>query len=150
MVNAGLRDVMPQFQSAGLIDSGAALQGALRTSADIRNQNAQFNVGALQNLVLGGQSSLQGQYQMGYNSLASQLQGLRRFHQNTTTKGMNPFSYAFEQGFGQKFGENLGQSWAQPFSPNSMGSNMQSLGGSFGRSGAGVGSSGAGAETMMG
>lgn len=110
MVNAALRDIYPQFQSAGILDSGAAIQGGIRSASDVRNQNAQFNVSAAQNLfnlASGGQSNLQGQYQGGTNALTSQLAGLRTVNSsgNQTTIAMNPFLKSFEQSAGKSFGE---------------------------------------------
>ena len=107
MASAAVRDVLPQFQSAGILDSGAAFQGATRAAADIRNQNAQFNVSAAQNLfnlASGGQSNLQGQYQGSTNALTSQLAGLRQTNSNQTTIGMNPFLKSFQQSAGKTLG----------------------------------------------
>lgn len=115
MVNASLRDIYPQFQSAGILDSGTAIQGATRAAADVRNQNAQFNVSAAQNLfnlASGGQSNLQGQYQGSANSLTSQLAGLRSVSNRGTTIGMNPFLKSFQQSAGQSLGSNFdGSKW---------------------------------------
>lgn len=113
MVNASVRDVLPQFQSAGILDSGSAAQIATRTAADVRNQNAQFNVSAAQNLfnlASGGQSNLQGQYQNNTNTVTSQLAGLRQINSNQTTIGMNPFLKSFEQSAGKNIG-NPSVSW---------------------------------------
>ena len=63
MVNDSIRSILPQFQSAGIMDSGLAVQAATRAAQDTRNQNAQCNVSAAQNLfnlASGGQSNLQG------------------------------------------------------------------------------------------
>lgn len=117
MVNASLRDIAPQFQSAGLTDSGLAYQGALRAAQDTRNQNAQFNVSAAQNLfnlASGGQSNLQGQYQGSTNSLVNQLSGLRTINQSGSTIGMNPFLKSFETSLGKTLGSPKVQ--AGPFS----------------------------------
>lgn len=106
MVNASLRDIYPQFQSAGILDSGAALQGGIRAATDVRNQNAQFNVSAAQNLfnlASGGQSNLQGQYQNNTNTLTSQLAGLRTTNTSGSTIGMNPFLKSAETNMGQNF-----------------------------------------------
>lgn len=115
MVNASLRDVAPQFQSAGLTDSGLAYQGGVRAAQDTRNQNAQFNVSAAQNLfnlASGGQSNLQGQYQGNTNALTSQLAGLRTVNQSGSTIGMNPFLKSFQQSAGQNIAANFnGPSW---------------------------------------
>lgn len=107
MVNASLRDIYPQFQSAGILDSGAAIQAATRASSDVRNQNAQFNVSAAQNLfnlASGGQSNLQGQQQNSTNSLVGQLAGLRTVNQSGSTIGMNPFLKSAQQAAGKTLG----------------------------------------------
>lgn len=107
MVNASLRDIYPQFQSAGILDSGEAIQGGVRAAADVRNQNAQFNVSAAQNLfnlASGGQSNLQGQLQSNTNNLSNQLAGLRTVNSSGSTIGMNPFLKSFQQSAGQNLG----------------------------------------------
>lgn len=115
MANAAVRGVLPQFQTAGILDSGAAFAGATNAAANIRNQNAQFNVSAAQNLfnlASGGQSNLQNQYQSNTNNLTSQLAGLRSVQSSGTTIGMNPFLKSFQQSAGQALGSNLsGPSW---------------------------------------
>ncbi len=108
MANAAVRGVLPQFQSAGILDSGIAFQGATRAAADVRNQNAQFNTSAAQNLfnlASGGQSSLQAQYQGNTNNLTNQLAGLRTTTSSGSTIGMNPFLKSFEQSLGQAGGQ---------------------------------------------
>jgi hypothetical protein len=107
MANAAVRGVLPQFQSAGILDSGIAFQGATRAAADIRNQNAQFNTSAAQNLfnlASGGQSNLQGQFQANTNNLTNQLAGLRTTTASGSTIGMNPFLKSFEESAGQTLG----------------------------------------------
>ena len=96
MVNDSVRSVLPQFQSAGIMDSGMAFQAATRAAQDTRNQNAQFNVSAAQNLfnlATGGQSNLQGQYQANTSNLGNQLAGLRSTSSRQTIKA-NPFQTA--------------------------------------------------------
>lgn len=107
MVNASLRDVSPQFQSAGILDSGAALQAGVRASTDVRNQNAQFNVSAFQNLLnqaLGGSSNLTGNNTQSNNVLGSQLAGLRSTSSSGSTIGMNPFLKSFQTSLGNSLG----------------------------------------------
>jgi len=80
MVNASMRDLGPQYQSNGLLNSGTAIQASARTAADIRNSNAQFNASAAQNLfnlAIGGQSNLQAQGTSLTSVLGAQLAGLR-------------------------------------------------------------------------
>lgn len=108
MVNASLRDISPQFQSAGILDSGAALQAGVRASADVRNQNAQFNVSSIQNLLnqaLGGSSNLTGANTQSNQVLGSQLAGLRTTNTSGSTIGMNPFLRSFETSAGQSLGK---------------------------------------------
>lgn len=107
MANAAVRGVLPQFQSAGILDSGIAFQGATRAAADIRNQNAQFNTSAAQNLfnlASGGQSNLQGQFQNNTNNLTNQLAGLRHNSSSGSTVGMNPFLKSLQQSAGKSIG----------------------------------------------
>ncbi len=103
MVNASLRDVMPQFQSDGIMDSGAAAQIATRTSADVRNQNSQFNVQAIQQLfnqALGGSSNLSSNTTQQNSVLGGQLAGLRTTNTSGSTIGMNPFLKSAQQNLG--------------------------------------------------
>ena len=115
MASAAVRDVLPQFQSAGILDSGIALQGATRAAADVRNQNAQFNVSAAQNLfnlASGGQSNLQSQYQSNTNNLTNQLAGLRTVNSSGSTIGMNPFLKSLQTSTGNSIGSNFsGPNW---------------------------------------
>ena len=111
MVNQSLKDIYPQFQSAGIMDSGTAAQIASRTSSDIRNQNAQFNVSAAQNLfnlASGGQSNLQGQMQNSTNTLTNQLAGLRTVNQSGSTIGINPFLKNLQSSAGSGIGGAVG------------------------------------------
>lgn len=97
MVNQSLRDIMPQFQSSGILNSGEAAQVANLTAAQTRNSNAQFNVSAAQNLfnlASGGQSALQGQQQASTNNLSNELAGLRTSN-SSQTQFANPFTQAF-------------------------------------------------------
>jgi len=106
MVNASLRDIMPQFQTAGILNSGEAAQIAGRTAMDTRNANAQFNVSAAQNLfniASGGQSNLQGQYQNAQNSYGNQLAGLRTVT-GSSTATRNPFLESFYSSMGKSAG----------------------------------------------
>lgn len=119
MVNASMRDIMPQFQSAGILDSGAAIQGGINASANVRNQNAQFNVQALQQLLnqaMGGSSQLTGMNNQSNSILGGQLAGLRTINTNgrSTVTGMNPFLKSFQQSAGKTLGSPKFQ--AGPFS----------------------------------
>lgn len=100
MVNQSLRDIMPQFQTSGILNSGEAAQVANLTAAQTRNANAQFNVSAAQNLfniASGGQSNLQGQQQNSTNNLTGELAGLRTVSNNQNVS-QNPFLNAFYTG----------------------------------------------------
>lgn len=112
MVNASLRDITPRFQSSGILDSGVAASISARTAGDIRNQNAQFNVSALQNILnqaLGGASNLNANTNAGNQVLGSQLAGLRSTSGSTSTYSMNPFLKSFQTSFGSQLGQGLGQ-----------------------------------------
>lgn len=107
MVTAGLRSLYPQFQSAGIMDSGEAISAATRSAADIANQNAQFNVSAAQNLfnlASGGQSNLQAQAQASTNNLSNQLAGLRSYS-GTSSTSQNPFLNSFYSSMGTGIGK---------------------------------------------
>ncbi len=107
MVDQSLKDLYPQFQSSGILDSGVAASIAGRTSADIRNTNAQFNVQALQqllNLGIGGQASVQNPMNQNAAQLGNSLAGLRSYSGTTTVKAMNPFLKSFQQSAGSGVG----------------------------------------------
>lgn len=110
MVNQSLRDIMPQFQTSGILNSGEAAQVANLTAAQTRNSNAQFNVSAAQNLfnlASGGQSNLQGQQQSSTNNLTSELAGLRTVNSNQTVS-QNPFLNSFYSTLGTQAGNTIG------------------------------------------
>ena len=116
MVNSSLRDVASGLNVNGLIDSGTGMSIAGRASADIRNQNAQFNIGALQNmlnLALSGQAQVQAPVQGATSQLASSLQGLRTINSSgtstTTQSSMNPFLKSFYSGIGSVPGQVFGR-----------------------------------------
>lgn len=106
MVNASLRDIAPQFQSSGILNSGTAAQIAGRTAMDTRNSNAQFNVSALQNLfnqALGGSSNLSAATTNQNQVLGSQLAGLRTINGSQSTTS-NPFLNSFYKSLGEGLG----------------------------------------------
>lgn len=116
MVNQSLRDIMPQFQSSGILNSGEAAQVANLTAAQTRNSNAQFNVSAAQNLfnlASGGQSNLQSQANQNNSTLGSQLAGLRTISGSSNVTS-NPFLNSFETSLGKTLGSPKVQ--AGPFS----------------------------------
>ncbi len=112
-----IADITPQFQKSGILDSGVAAQIAGRTSADIRNQAAQFNLQNLQqllNLAVGGQAQVQQPILNTTAQLGGSLAGLRTMSQSgsgsQTTVGMNPFLKSFQTTLGQTAGS-FGQIW---------------------------------------
>lgn len=107
MVNQSIRSVLPQFQSAGILDSGIAAQGAINAAQNTSNQNAQFNVSAFQNLLnqgLGGSSNLTGANNSSNQILGNQLAGLRTTNTRGSTIGMNPFLKSFQTSLGTSLG----------------------------------------------
>ena len=109
-----IADITPQFQSSGILDSGVAAQIAARTSSDIRNQSAQFNLqnlSQLLNLAVGGQSQVQQPLLTTSGQYGQSLSGLRNISQtgssNNATYGMNPFLKSFQQSAGQSLGSNF-------------------------------------------
>ena len=106
IVASALRDIYPQFQQSGLLDSGVAASAAARTAGDLRRGLAEFNIGAKQNLLnlaLSGQASVQ-QPILGFSSqISNRLAGLR------TTTGNNTFG---QQTFGPTWGQQFGTSSA--------------------------------------
>jgi hypothetical protein len=117
MISEQQRYLNPRFQEQGLMDSGLAYTGSLRAATDLANQNAQFNVGALQNalnLALLGQAQVQSPFQGASGQLASQLAGLR---QNTTTQtSQNPFMNSFSSSAGSTLGKGVANfaMWGTP------------------------------------
>lgn len=111
IVDDSLKDLYPQFQSNGILDSGVAAQIAGRTSADIRQNAAQFNLQNLQQLLnigVGGQASVQSSSLNNSGQVGQRLAGLRNSTTSGSTIGMNPFLKSFQTGFGNKLGEGLG------------------------------------------
>jgi hypothetical protein len=71
-----VRDIMPQFQSSGILDSGVSASVAGRSAADIERQVAEFNIGSKFNMLnqaLGGQAQVQAPIAAGSQLLANQL-----------------------------------------------------------------------------
>ena len=90
IANQAIRDIQPQFQKYGLLDSGTNVAASARVAGDIRRSSEEFNIGNrlnLLNLALGGQAQVQ-QPQLGYSSLLSQrLAGLGTTSTNTFNSG---------------------------------------------------------------
>jgi hypothetical protein len=106
MVNQSLRDIAPQFQTSGILDSGEAGQVATQTAALTSNQNAQFNTMAQSNLLsagLGGANNW-GSNATGTNQVAgNQLAGLNTVNQSGVTT-TNPFLQSFYSSLGTSTG----------------------------------------------
>lgn len=103
MINEQDRYLKPQLQSQGIYDSGMAGTARLRAATDLSNQNAQFNVGALQNalnLALSGQAQVQSPVQGNVSQLGAQLAGLRTVT-GTQRQSSNPFLNSLYSGLGQ-------------------------------------------------
>jgi hypothetical protein len=102
MVNQSLRDIAPQFQTSGILNSGEAGQIATQTGALVSNQNAQFNVQAAQNLMnagLGGSSAWSGNAMSGNQVVGNQLAGLNKVT-GSSVQTQNPFLNTFYSGLG--------------------------------------------------
>lgn len=102
MVNQSLRDIAPQFQTAGILNSGEAGQLATQTAALTSNANAQFNVQASQNLLnagLGGSSAWSGNAMSGNQVVGNQLAGLNKVT-GSSVQTQNPFLNTFYSGLG--------------------------------------------------
>lgn len=80
MINTQDKALQGSLQQSGIYDSGTAASGRLRAASDLNNQNAQFNVGTLQNalnLALTGQAQVQGTALGQSSQLGQSLAGLR-------------------------------------------------------------------------
>jgi hypothetical protein len=108
-------DIQPTFQGLGILDSGVNASISARTSGDVRQRSAEFNVNNLSNLLnmaLAGQGQVQAPI-LGQNAqLNESLAGLRTLSGtglNTnsgtvTSQAMNPFLKSFQTSFGQGLG----------------------------------------------
>ena len=104
-------DLMPSFQSSGIMDSGVAASVAGRTAGDIRRVSEEFNIGNklnLLNLALSGQAQVQQPILAQSAMLGQQLAGLRAItttgqSTSTMTKPTDYFG-----GFASSFGSGLG------------------------------------------
>lgn len=102
MVNQSLRDIAPQFQTSGILNSGEAGQVATQTAALTTNANAQFNVQAdqnLKNMALGMGSQWSSNNNQGNQIVGNQLAGLRTVNGNSSSL-TNPFLQSFYNGVG--------------------------------------------------
>jgi len=134
IVRQSLKDIAPQFQAQGILDSGTAASIAGRTAADIRTGVAEYNLGNkvnLLNMALGGQAQVQQPLLAQSANLGSRLAGLRSISASgtqTTSGGMNPFLSAGLTAAGTAFGSPLGGALAGSL-----------FGGSYGNKGMGTG-----------
>lgn len=118
---AALRDLYPQFQAQGILDSGTAASVAGRTAGDIRRASYEYNIGNklnLLNLALSGQAQVQAPLLSQSASLGGRLAGLRSISSSGTTTGnqtiygMNPFLKSFQTSLGQNLAANFnGPNW---------------------------------------
>jgi hypothetical protein len=122
MSQKAISDLMPSFQASGIMDSGVAASVAGRTAGDIRRGAAEFNVGAMQNLLnlaLSGQAQVQQPILAQSSQLASQLAGLRAItttEQSTSTMTkprdyLSPLIQGVGTGIGSGFGAGVANWW---------------------------------------
>ena len=122
LVTQALEDITPQFQAAGILDSGVAASISTREAARVRtgveefNINTErsrqaFNIGNLFNLLnlgVGGQAQVQQPILAAQGLLSQRLAGLRPVTtagtSTQTTQAPNPFLNAFQTSLGQTFG----------------------------------------------
>lgn len=111
IVQESLRDLYPQFQASGILDSGVAASIAGRTAGDIRRASEEFNIGNrfnLLNLALSGQAQVQQPLLAQSQILSGRLAGLRPVNtQGTTTQTIsqpNPFLQSFQTSLGKTLG----------------------------------------------
>jgi hypothetical protein len=108
-----VQDLLPSFQTSGILDSGVAASVAGRVAGDIRRGVAEFNIGNklnLLNLALGGQAQIQQPLLQGTNILGANLRSLIGTSftgtrtGTATSRGPNPFLNAFQTSLGQTLG----------------------------------------------
>lgn len=107
-------NAMPGMQSLGLLDSGVAAKAISNdVASNLLFPAAQYNVGALQNLMnlaLTGQAQVQSPITAGNANLGSQLAGLRSFQTQGTgssTQRSNPFLQNFFSQAGTNVANNI-------------------------------------------
>lgn len=109
LVDESLRDLAPQFQQGGILNSGVAASIAGRTAGDIRRNSAEFNLQNLLQLLSLGVSGQAQPLQLGTNTagqLGQRVAGLRQVNQtgNASSYGMNPFVKSFQSSAGNFIG----------------------------------------------
>jgi len=85
LVDRSIRDIQPNMQLSGLLDSGVNASISARSSADIRNQSEQFNLQNLMQLLnvgVGGQAQVQAPIEGFGAQLSNRLSGLRNISQS--------------------------------------------------------------------
>lgn len=110
IVKQSLRDLYPQFQSQGILDSGTAASVAGRTAGDIRTNVAEYNLNNklnLLNLAFSGQGQVQQPVLNQSSILGQRLAGLRSVNNNLQSSTKNPFTGASLGVFG-KWGASYG------------------------------------------
>lgn len=112
MSQRAVQDILPSFQSSGILDSGVAANIAGQVAGETRLNAAQYNLGNLFNLanLAGGQGAqvqAAGLQQSG--QLGNQLAGLRTVNTSGTQTFANPFLKSFQQSAGQSIGGLAGQ-----------------------------------------
>lgn len=102
-------DIQPQFQGAGLLDSGVNASISGRVAGDIRRASYESNLNNLFNLLnlaVGGQAQIQAPLLEQSQNLGNRLAGLRSVNSTgmQTTSSMNPFLKAFQTSAGNTLG----------------------------------------------
>jgi hypothetical protein len=107
MIGETDRYLRPQFQKEGIFDSGSATTARTRAGVDVANQNAQFNVQNLMQLLnlASGQAAQNQTTTASYGSnLSSALAGLRSTSSTSTQTSPNPFLQSFQSSLGNSLG----------------------------------------------
>lgn len=121
IVSQSLRDIAPQFQASGILDSGVAADISARTAADIRRATEEYNLGNkfnLLNLALSGQAQVQQPLLAQSQILSGRLAGLRPVTTSGTSSGTqtitsgNPFLQSFQTSLGKSLGSGNYGSWS--------------------------------------
>lgn len=113
MVQESLRQITPQFQQGGILNSGSAASIASRTAGDIYRNSAEFNVnnlGGVLSALLTGNAQTQQPINQQAGILSGNLQGLRSINQtgsSTSTTSRNPFLEGLYGGAGAAIGGGL-------------------------------------------
>jgi hypothetical protein len=110
MAQLGVQSLAPQFQAAGGLDSGSYAQAGANAYANTMNQNAQFNVenlAQLMNLASGNAYQNVGEITSNNAMLGSQS-GALASSSNQGSYTHNPFLESFYSSFGSAAGHELG------------------------------------------